>query len=166
MPRRTAAPAPDPADPRRAHGSPGRRRDAGDTDDEEQVPHMPTGRIKFYDSAKGFGFAQTDEGEEVHVPSSALPAGVTELRGGARVEFGVAEGRRGKQALSLRVLDAAPSSVRNHRARPAEMAVLMEDLIRWLDQTSNGLRRGQYPQSGQAKKMAQVLRRVADDLEA
>ena len=70
---------------------------------------MPTGRIKFYDSTKGFGFAQTDEGEEVHVPASALPAGVTELRGGTRVEFGVAEGRRGKQALSLRVLDAAPS---------------------------------------------------------
>ena len=76
---------------------------------------MPTGRIKFYDSTKGFGFAQTDEGEEVHVPASALPAGVTELRGGTRVEFGVAEGRRGKQALSLRVLDAAPSVVRNHR---------------------------------------------------
>lgn len=57
---------------------------------------MPTGRIKFYDSTKGFGFAQTDEGEEVHVPASALPAGVTELRGGTRVEFGVAEGRRGK----------------------------------------------------------------------
>ena len=73
---------------------------------------MPTGRIKFYDSTKGFGFAQTDEGEEVHVPASALPAGVTELRGGTRVEFGVAEGRRGKQALSLRVLDAAPAEER------------------------------------------------------
>lgn len=127
---------------------------------------MPTGRIKFYDSTKGFGFAQTDEGEEVHVPSSALPAGVTELRGGTRVEFGVAEGRRGKQALSLRVLDAAPSVVRNHRPGATEMAVLMEDLITWLDQTSNGLRRGRYPQRAQAQKMAQVLRRVADDLEA
>lgn len=146
--------------------APGRRPDAGDPDDEEQVPQMPTGRIKFYDAAKGFGFAQTDDGEEVHVPSSALPAGVTELRGGTRVEFGVAEGRRGKQALSLRVLESAPSVVRNHRPRPAEMAVLMEDLITWLDQTSNGLRRGQYPAPAQAQKMAQVLRRVADDLEA
>ena len=127
---------------------------------------MPTGRIKFYDSTKGFGFAQTDEGEEVHVPASALPAGVTELRGGTRVEFGVAEGRRGKQALSLRVLDAAPSVVRNHGPGATEMAVLMEDLITWLDQTSNGLRRGRYPQRAQAQKMAQVLRRVADDLEA
>lgn len=127
---------------------------------------MPTGRIKFYDSAKRFGFAQTDDGDEVHVPSTALPAGVGELRAGTRVEFGVAEGRRGKQALSLRVLDSAPSVVRNHRPDPERMAVLMEDLIRLLDQTSNGLRRGRYPQRAQAEKVAQVLRRVADDLEA
>ena len=127
---------------------------------------MPTGRIKFYDAAKGFGFAQADSGEEVHVPSSALPAGVKELRAGTRVEFGIAEGRRGKQALSLRVLESAPSSVRNHRPTPDKMAVLMEDLIRWLDQTSNGLRRGKYPQRAHAERMAQVLRRVADDLEA
>lgn len=127
---------------------------------------MPTGRIKFYDSAKGFGFAQTDEGEEVHVPSSALPAGVTELRAVTRVEFGVAEGRRGKQALSLRVLDAPPSVARNHRPTPEAMAALMDDLIRLLDQTSTGLRRGRYPQPAQAGKIAQVLRRVADDLDA
>ncbi len=127
---------------------------------------MPTGRIKFYDAAKGFGFAQADSGEEVHIPSSALPAGTTELRAGTRVEFGIAEGRRGKQALSLRVLDSGPSVVRNHRPKPDEMAVLMEDLIKWLDQTTNGLRRGRYPQRAHAQKMAQVLRRVADDLEA
>ncbi|MDY6055760.1 cold-shock protein [Micrococcus sp.] len=127
---------------------------------------MPTGRIKFYDSAKGFGFAQTDDGEEVHVPSSALPAGMTELRSGTRVEFGVAEGRRGKQALSLRLLDDAPSVVRNQRPAPDRMAVLVEDLIKVLDQTSNGLRRGRYPQPAQARTLAQVLRRVADDLEA
>lgn len=127
---------------------------------------MPTGRIKFYDADKGFGFAQTDAGEEVHVPSSALPAGVRELRAGTRVEFGIAEGRRGKQALSLSVLESGPSSVRNHRPKPDDMAMLMEDLIKWLDQTSNGLRRGRYPQRAHAEKIAQVLRRVADDLEA
>lgn len=127
---------------------------------------MPTGRIKFYDAAKGFGFAQADTGEEVHVPASALPAGVTELRAGTRVEFGIAEGRRGKQALSLRLLGSGPSSVRNHRPTADDMAMLMDDLIKWLDQASNGLRRGKYPQPAQATKIAQVLRRVADDLEA
>ncbi|MBB4734520.1 cold-shock protein [Micrococcus cohnii] len=127
---------------------------------------MPTGRIRFYDSAKGFGFAQTDDGVDVHVPSSVLPHGVTELRAGTRVDLGVAEGRRGKQAISLTVLESAPSVVRNNRPKPDQMAALIDDLIRWLDQTSNGLRRGRYPQRGQAQKMAQVLRRVADDLDA
>ncbi|MFP3340791.1 hypothetical protein R0J91_22645, partial [Micrococcus sp. SIMBA_131] len=47
-----------------------------------------------------------------------------------------------------------------------EMSVLMEDLFTRLAQTSNGLRRGRYPQRAPAQKMAQVPRRVADDLEA
>lgn len=127
---------------------------------------MPTGKVKFYDSAKGFGFLQSDDGQEVHLPSSALPSGVTELRAGTRLEFGVAEGRRGLQALSARIIDAGPSVVRATRRPPEEMAVLIEDLIKWLDGASNGLRKGKYPQRAQAEKMAQVLRRVADDLDA
>ena len=43
---------------------------------------MPTGKVKFYDSAKGFGFLHTDDGREVHLPASALPTGVTEVRAG------------------------------------------------------------------------------------
>ena len=56
--------------------------------------------------------------------------------------------------------------VRNHRPSPDRMAEIMEDLIKVLDQTSNALRRGRYPQRAQAEKVAAVLRRVADDLEA
>lgn len=127
---------------------------------------MPTGRVKFYDSKKGFGFLHTDDGQEVHLPSSALPGGVSEVRAGTRMEFGIAEGRRGPQALSAHIIDASPSVVRAHRRKPEDMAVVMEDLIRWLDRSSNGLRKGKYPPRAQAEKIAQVLRKVADDLEA
>lgn len=127
---------------------------------------MPTGRVKFYDSKKGFGFLQTDDGQQVHLPSSALPSGVSELRPGTRLEFGIAEGRRGPQALSATLVDKAPSVVRATRPSPQDMAVMMDDLIRWMDQTSNGMRKGKYPPRQQAQKMAQVLRRVADDLDA
>ncbi|MGH3577902.1 MAG: cold-shock protein, partial [Mycobacterium sp.] len=56
---------------------------------------MPTGKVKWYDAEKGFGFLSQEEGEDVYVRSSALPAGVEGLKAGQRVEFGVATGRRG-----------------------------------------------------------------------
>ena len=50
--------------------------------------------------------------------------------------------------------------------RGGAAAVVVEDLIKWLDIASNGLRKGKYPQRSQAEKMAMALRKVADDLEA
>ena len=41
---------------------------------------MPTGRVKWYDATKGFGFVTSDEGGDVFLPKGALPAGVAELR--------------------------------------------------------------------------------------
>ena len=73
---------------------------------------MPTGRVKWYDAEKGFGFLSQEEGEDVYVRSSALPAGVEGLKAGQRVEFGVAAGRRGPQALSLKIIDPPPSLTR------------------------------------------------------
>ena len=70
---------------------------------------MPTGKVKWYDVEKGFGFLSQEEGEDVYVRSSALPEGVEGLKAGQRVEFGMAAGRRGPQALSLKVLEPAPS---------------------------------------------------------
>ena len=61
---------------------------------------MPTGKVKWYDSEKGFGFLARDDGGEVFVHSSALPSGTTSLRPGQRVEFGVAEGPEGRAGPS------------------------------------------------------------------
>ncbi len=132
---------------------------------------MPTGRVKFFDADKGFGFVSIDEGGEgdVFVPSSALPPGVTSLKGGQRIEFSIAEGRRGAQALSVRLLEPAPSVSVNRRVRdrkPAdEMVVIVEDVIKLLDSVSESLRRGHYPDKQHGNKVAAVLRAVAGDLE-
>ena len=131
---------------------------------------MPTGKVKWYDTEKGFGFLSDDEGGDVFLHANALPEGVTTLKGGTRVEFGIVEGRRGAQALSVRVLDPAPSvaaSVAAKNRKPAEdMTVIVEDVIKLLDNVSNTLRRGKYPDKATAGKIATVLRAVAADLES
>ncbi|WP_404352487.1 cold-shock protein [Phycicoccus jejuensis] len=131
---------------------------------------MPTGKVKFFDAEKGFGFVSGDAGEgDVFVPASALPADVQGLKGGQRIEFSIAEGRRGAQAMAVRVLDPAPSVAINRRVRdrkPAdEMVVIVEDVIKLLDNVSESLRRGHYPDKQHGNKVAQVLRAVAGDLE-
>ncbi len=69
---------------------------------------MPTGKVKWFNSEKGFGFLSRDDGGDVFVHSSVLPAGVDALKPGQRVEFGVVAGQRGDQALSVIVLDPTP----------------------------------------------------------
>ena len=100
---------------------------------------MPTGRVKWYDTGKGFGFLTQDEGGDVFVHKAALPTGVEDLKPGQRVEFGIVESRKGNQALQVKLLDAPPS--------------LME------------LRRGRFPDKKSARKIAELVHAVARELE-
>jgi CspA family cold shock protein len=126
---------------------------------------VPTGTVKWYDSEKGFGFIASDEGDDVFVHASTLPEGVPALRPGTKVDFGIVDGRRGKQALTVTIIGPAPSVVKGSRKAAADMAVLIEDVIKLLDGVSNQLQRGKYPTDDAAAKTAAVLRAVADDLD-
>ena len=79
----------------------------------------------------------------------------------------MAEGRRGAQALQVRILEPPPTVAvaKTARKKPDEMIVIVEDLIKLLDDVSNTYRRGKHPDAREAKKIAAVLRAVADDLE-
>ena len=125
---------------------------------------MPTGKVKFYDEDKGFGFISGDDNQEVFLHASALPAGTTGVKAGTRLEYGIADGKRGAQALSVRVLEAAPSLVKRNRRSADDMAVIVEDLVKVLDQAGGDLRHGRYPQNG--AKLAVLLRTVADQFDA
>lgn len=126
---------------------------------------MAIGKVRFYDADKGFGFITKDEGGDVHFRSSVLPAGVTTIKPGQKVEVSVAEGRRGEQALSLRLLEAPPSVAKALRKKPEDLARLTEDLIKLLDGLGNGYRHGRHPDPKAAAKTAGLLRAVADELE-
>jgi len=136
---------------------------------------VPTGKVKWYDVEKGFGFLSQDEGEDVYVRSSALPQGVEALKPGQRVEFGMAAGRRGPQALSLKVLEPAPSLRATANARkeppvrkhtPDELHGMVEDMITLLEATVQpDLRKGKYPDRKTAQRISEVVRAVARELD-
>jgi CspA family cold shock protein len=126
---------------------------------------VPTGKVKFYDKDKGFGFVSRDDGGDVFVPKSALPDGIEELKAGSRVEFGVAAGKRGEQALALTVLDAPPTLAGARRGAD-ELQGLVEDLIKLLEvKVQPSLRRGKHPDRDTGKRVAQIMRAVASELE-
>ena len=43
---------------------------------------MPTGKVKWYDAEKGFGFLSQEYGPDVYVRAEALPEGVSGAEGG------------------------------------------------------------------------------------
>ncbi len=130
---------------------------------------MPTGKVKWYDAEKGFGFLSREDGEDVYVRSSSLPEGMPTLKAGARVEFGILSGRKGEQAHQVKVLDAPASVTQNRREaqrkKPEEMVGIVEDLIRLLEGVEEGYRAGRRPDAKMAKPTAKLLRGLADELD-
>ena len=46
----------------------------------ETRSEMPSGRVRWFDANKGYGFIINEEGDDVFMSASALPKGVTTLR--------------------------------------------------------------------------------------
>ena len=66
-----------------------------------------TGRVKWFNDAKGFGFITLDSGEDVFVHfSGILSRGYRALPEGTRVEFDLIQGPKGLQAASVTVSEA------------------------------------------------------------
>jgi len=63
---------------------------------------MPTGRVKWFNDAKGYGFIEHKEGTDVFVHHTAiLGTGFKTLTEGQVVEYEVREGNKGLQAYNV-----------------------------------------------------------------
>jgi len=61
-----------------------------------------TGRIKWFSDAKGYGFIEQEDGEDVFVHYSAIQGeGFKTLAEGQKVEFEVTQGPKGLQATRV-----------------------------------------------------------------
>lgn len=65
---------------------------------------MQTGKVKFFNAGKGFGFITPDSGsKDVFVHANDL--GGAQIKDGDKVEFEVVEGKKGPQASNVRVIN-------------------------------------------------------------
>jgi CspA family cold shock protein len=131
---------------------------------------VPTGRVKWYDIQKGYGFVTSDEGGDVFLPKSALPREADDLKPGQKIEFGIVEGRKGAQAMGVRLLEAPPSLVQAQaeakRRSPDELNTLIEDLIKVIEaKILPDLKRGRHPDRKTGQKIGEALHVVARELE-
>jgi len=61
-----------------------------------------TGKVKWFNAEKGYGFIEREDGGDVFVPFSAIQSeGFKTLEEGQAVEFDVVQGNRGEQAANV-----------------------------------------------------------------
>jgi CspA family cold shock protein len=70
---------------------------------------MPSGTVKWFDDAKGYGFIEQENGEDVFVHYTAITGeGYRSLAEGAEVEFEIEDSPKGPRAANVVVVKAAP----------------------------------------------------------
>ena len=63
---------------------------------------METGKVKWFNDAKGYGFIETSEGKDIFVHFSAIEKdGFKTLAEGQQVTFDVVDGAKGPQAANV-----------------------------------------------------------------
>ena len=130
--------------------------------------HVPIGKVKWYDAERGYGFVSNPGNEDCYVSKQVLPDGVEELHQGQRIDFDFAAGRRGPQALRVKLLDTPRVSKKSqHKYEPEKLHGMVSDLVTLLESKVQPLlRSGRYPDRKTGHQVAEILRAVAKELDS
>jgi len=63
---------------------------------------MKTGKVKWFNTQKGYGFIVQEDGKEIFVHFKDIDGGANAIRENDEVEFEVEEGRKGLQAVRVK----------------------------------------------------------------
>jgi len=84
---------------------------------------MPIGTVKWFDNRKGWGFVVQPDGTDLFVHyTSIVGEGFRRLDDGAKVEYEVVDGPKGKQAGNVRVVEPPPAKSPAPPPAPADSA--------------------------------------------
>ena len=130
--------------------------------------HVPIGKVKWYDAERGYGFVSNPGNEDCYISKQVLPDGVEELHQGQRIDFDFAAGRRGPQALRVKILDTPRVSKKpQHKYEPETLHGMVSDLVTLLESKVQPLlRSGRYPDRKTGHQVAEILRAVAKELDS
>jgi CspA family cold shock protein len=83
---------------------------------------MPTGRVKWFNNAKGYGFILPEEGGEDYFAhySSIQMEGYKTLKAGQLVEFEILEGEKGSHAINIRAAEETDEETATKVDAPGE----------------------------------------------
>ena len=83
-----------------------------------QAEETARGRVKWYNTEKGYGFVALDDGSDVFLHGSVLARAGLTVNAGDVVQVGVGAGLKGRQVTELTVLEAGPPPAERPRFRP------------------------------------------------